>query len=78
MIEEQLDPSELVRLLEETRFSLINLKSLVFYFPIISWLEKLIQKPVVFARSSRALSQYIEENNFFRFLGLYQVVLARK
>lgn len=75
IIEEQLDPSELVRLLEEICFSLIDYKDLVFYFSTISWLEKLIKKPLVF---TRCVSQCLEESNIFRFLGLYQVVLARK
>lgn len=78
IVEEQVGPSELVRLLGETRFSIIDFKSLVFYSSSISWLEKLIKKPLLFARTFRALSQCLEESSFFRYLGLYQVVLARK
>lgn len=75
IIEEQLDPSELMKLLEETCFLLIDYKGFVFYFSAISWLEKLIKKPLLFVR---CVSEYLEKSNIFRFLGLYQVVLARK
>jgi len=74
LIEEQMEPKELMRMLKNTFFSILDYRGLVFQFFFLERLEHLVKKTF---KPIRLVSEYFERKNIFRFLGLYQVILAR-
>jgi|GEM_PF-5615336 len=75
IIENQIKNKDLLELLEETNFEIIDSRGLIFQLYSISLLENKLKRPIDIWRR---FSEYIEEKNHFSNLALYQTIIARK